>query len=632
MRHRLNGIVRIPTMMALVLLVSFLVGCGEDLPPPNILWISVEDISPHLGSYGDPHANTPRLDALAGAGVRYTNAFAVAGVCAPSRSAIITGMYPTSLGTHHMRTTGRLPDAVKGFPAYLREAGYYTTNNVKTDYNFVATDEVWDASSTEAHWRNRPDPNQPFFAVINLTMTHESRISQDERYEQAVSGLEADAFADPAALPLPPYYPDTPVVREDWARLYNIIAAMDRKVGQILGDLEDDGLADNTIVFFFSDHGDGLPRAKRWVYDTGIRVPLIVYAPPAYAHLLPVRAGEAEDELVSLLDLGPTTLKLAGVPVPAHMQGRALLGADGAAPRDYIYAARDRMDERYDIIRAVRDGRFKYIRNYEPHKPYFPYMNTPEKGALMQALRRGAAAGNLPEAAASLFMATEKPVEELYDLTVDPYEIHNLSADPAYREVLERMRAVQAAWAADTRDMGLIPEPLIRSMEEAFDAPIYDLSADTTRFPMARIQEVAALPRVGKAALPELLAALGDAHPAVRYWGATGLGILRQDYPEVRSALQATLADDAPVVQVAAAWALGRTGRVDEALPVLTAHLQHDAEWLRLYVALALDDLGEQARPALSALDRALGDPNKYVVRVVNHALNRLRGTNHAVP
>ncbi len=624
---------RLVRSLGLLLICSpLLMSCAEELPPPNILWISVEDISPHLGSYGDSHANTPRLDALAEASVRYTNAFTVAGVCAPSRSGIITGMYPTSLGTHHMRTTGRLPAYVKGFPAYLREAGYYTTNNAKTDYNFEATDDVWDESSTEAHWRNRPDLNQPFFSVINLLTTHESRITRDDRYERVVELLEAEAFADPNALILPPYYPDTPVVREDWVRLYNIIARMDREVAQILQDLEDDGLAENTIVIFFSDHGDGLPRAKRWVYDAGIRVPLIVYAPPAYAYLIPAGMGRTEDELVSFLDLAPTMLTLAGVPVPAYMQGRAFLGEELSAPRDYIYAARDRMDERYDIIRAVRDRRFKYIRNYEPHKPYFPYMNTPEKGALMQELRRGDAAGDLPDAAAKLFMASQKPAEELYDLQADPHEIHNLAADPAYRDVLERMRAAQSAWASATRDMGLIPEPLIRSMERRQDAPIYALSSDTTIFPMARIQQTAALPRVGEAAVPELLAALRDAHPAVRYWGATGLGILGQDSPETVAALQGLLSDDTPVVQVAAAWALGRADQLSSTLPVLQERLRDDAEWLRLYAALALDDLGEKARPAIAALDLAMKDPNKYVVRVVNHALNQLRGTTNAVP
>ena len=623
---------RFPTFIALVLLAGRLVGCSESLPPPNILWISVEDISPHLGSFSDPYANTPRLDALAEAGVRYTNAFAVSGVCAPSRSAIITGMYPTSLGTHHMRTTGRLPDAVTGFPAYLRAAGYYTTNNVKTDYNFVATDDVWDASSTEAHWRNRPDPKQPFFAVINLTTTHESRISRNDLYEQAVAALDPGAFAEPMALPLPPYYPDTPVVREDRARLYHVIAAMDREVAQILDDLEHDGLAGNTIVIFFSDHGDGLPRAKRWVYDSGIRVPLIVHAPPAYSHLLPTRAGQAENELVSLLDLGPTMLALAGVPIPPHMQGRAFLVENRAAPRDYIYAARDRIDERYDIIRAVRDERFKYIRNYEPHKSYFPYLNTPEQGPLMLELRRGAAAGDLPLAAAQLFMAAEKPVEELYDVTADPYEIHNLADDPARADVLARMRAAHKAWTSDTRDVGLIPEPLIRSMEEAQNTPIFDLSADTTRLPLARIHRTAALPGAGAAAVPALLKAVGDTHPAVRYWGATGLGVLRHDDPGAIATLQALLFDESPVVQIAAAWALGQGNRMDKALPVLTARLHDDAEWVRLYAALALDDLGEQARTALPFLESALGDPNKYVVRVVNHTLNQLLGTTHAVP
>ncbi|MFH1574437.1 MAG: sulfatase, partial [Acidobacteriota bacterium] len=338
---------------------------------PNILWISAEDISPDLGCYGDDYAHTPNIDRLAAQGVRYTNAFSSAPVCAPSRSAIITGMYPTSIGSLHMRSKAVPPAGVKAFTEYLRAAGYYCTNNAKTDYNFEAPpanrppDTVWDETSTRAHWRDRPDRNQPFFAVINFTVTHESQIrTDDELFAKNTAKLRAEQRHDPARAEIPPYYPDTPVVRKDWARYYDLITALDYRVAEVLQQLEEDGLADNTIVFFWGDHGRGLPRAKRWVYDSGIKVPLLVRWP---RHIAP---GTVIEDPVSLIDLGPTVLSLAGVTIPEHMQAQSFLGAQKKPARQYVYAHRDRMDEAYDMMRAVRDQRYKYIRNFFPGRPY----------------------------------------------------------------------------------------------------------------------------------------------------------------------------------------------------------------------------------------------------------------------
>ncbi|MFG0332746.1 MAG: sulfatase-like hydrolase/transferase, partial [Maioricimonas sp. JB049] len=232
---------------------------------PNILWLSCEDISPHIGCYGDPHAVTPNVDRLAREGVRYSHAFTTAGVCAPCRSGIITGMYQTTLGTHHMRCTAKLPDQIRPFPTYLRQAGYYCTNNSKQDYQFRTPPGTWDESSRRAHWRNRPDASQPFFSVFNFTGCHESGIASESKYRDVTEVLDPDQRQDPAALELPPYYPDTPVVREDWKRNYELITAMDDWAGQLIAQLKEDGLFENTIIMFWSDHGVGLPRAKRWV-------------------------------------------------------------------------------------------------------------------------------------------------------------------------------------------------------------------------------------------------------------------------------------------------------------------------------------------------------------------------------
>jgi uncharacterized sulfatase len=418
----------------------------------NILWISLEDTSPDLGCYGDSYAVTPNIDRLASQGVRFNLAFSHSGVCAPTRSGIITGMYPTTIGTHHMRCEGVPPAYVRCFTEYLRAAGYYCTNDSKTDYNFAAPRTAWDDNRNGAHWRNRPDPKQPFFAVINLTTTHESRIRQSEEdYRNMAAQLDADELHDPDAAPLPPYYPDTPVVRRDWARYHDCITFTDKRVGQILQDLEDDGLAKSTIVFFWGDHGRGLPRAKRWVYDSGIHVPLIVRWP---GHVEP---GTTSDELVCFLDLAPTVLSLAGVPVPEKLQGQVILGPEKAPPREYIFAARDRMDETYDIIRAVRDKRFKYIRNYRPELPYAQHIEYMDLMPTMQEWRRLAAEGSL-EGAPAIFFQPEKPREELYDTVADPHEIANLVDDAKYAEVLERLRAVHEIWMRDTGDLGLIPE------------------------------------------------------------------------------------------------------------------------------------------------------------------------------
>jgi uncharacterized sulfatase len=425
---------------------------AEPAARPNILWISLEDISPDLGCYGDSYAVTPNIDRLASQGMRFNLAFSHSGVCAPTRSGIITGMYPTTIGTHHMRCEGVPPPYVKCFTEYLRSAGYYCTNDNKTDYNFAAPRSAWDDNRIGAHWRNRPDPKQPFFAVINLTTTHESRIRQSEEdYQKMATQLDADELHDPDAAPLPPYYPDSPVVRRDWARYHDCITFTDKRVGQILKDLEDDGLAESTIVFFWGDHGRGLPRAKRWVYDSGIHVPLIVRWP---GHIEP---GTTSDELVCFLDLAPTVLSLAGVPAPGKMQGQVILGPEKAPAREYIFAARDRMDETYDMIRAVRDKRFKYIRNYRPELPYAQHIEYMDLMPTMQEWRRFASEGEL-DGAPAIFFRTEKPREELYDTVADPHEIANLADDPKYAVLLERLRAVHEIWMRDTDDLGLIPE------------------------------------------------------------------------------------------------------------------------------------------------------------------------------
>lgn len=585
---------------------------------PNILWLSAEDISPHLGCYGDPNAVTPHLDQLAQEGVRYTHAFTTAGVCAPCRSGIITGMYQTTLGTHHMRCRAQLPKHIRPFTTYLRQAGYYCTNNSKTDYQFSAPNDTWDSSSGKAHWRNRK-PGQPFFAVFNFTGCHESGIASEGKYKSVTANLNPNQRQKAKQLPLPPYYPDTPIVREDWKRNYELITAMDVWAGKLIAQLKEDGVYDNTIIFFWSDHGVGLPRAKRWLYDSGTRVPLIVRVPGKQ----PAVSGR----MVSSIDFGPTVLKLAGLSVPKHVQGRSFLHD---AERDFVYGARDRMDERYDIIRSVRGPRFRYIRNYEPLKTYYQYMNTPEKGATMREIRRVHAAGDMPESAA-LFMAPAKPTEELYDLKADPHEINNLAGQPEHAARLKRMREVHLQWVRDTGDLGLLPEAEIEIREKAVGERYRILQGQTEL--NTELGRVAALASTGVYALPELLQALRHPDAAVRYWGATGVGNIGKEAVNAKKPMINALEDSSPSVRIAAARALAKLGDPKRALPTLQAELKSEHQWGRLAAVIVLDEMDEQARPAIPALKQALvRQPNKYIVRVANRALNELQGTNNAVP
>ncbi|MGY8654495.1 MAG: sulfatase-like hydrolase/transferase [Verrucomicrobiia bacterium] len=596
---------------------------------PNILWISCEDISAHIGCYGDPHATTPNIDRLASQGVRYDNAFVAAGVCAPCRSSIITGMYQTTIGTHHMRCKAELPENIKPFPIYLREAGYYCSNNSKKDYQFKEPKETWDQSNGKAHWRNREDKSQPFFAVFNFTECHESGIASDSKYKKVTEGIKKH---DPAKLTtFPPYYPDTPVARADWGRYYDVVTAMDRRVGKVLAELEEDGLADNTIVIYWSDHGVGLPRGKRWLYDSGMKVPMVVRIPEKLRVGKQGAPGTATDELVSLMDLGPTALNIAGLKVPGHVQGRAFLGDRLSEPRTYVYGARDRMDERYDIIRAVRDKRFKYIRNYEPFKTYYQYMNTPEKGRLMKEIRRVQAEGKLPPPAA-LFLRPTKPIEELYDLEKDPHEINNIADLPLYRPILERMRQAHLNWVTETRDLGLMPEPEIIAREKALGSRYAILRQRGSANLVQRIRNASSAALKGEKGLDESRTAMKDGDATVRYWGAIGIGNSGKRAMSSKGLVSAGLKDKSASVRIASARALCRMGDYAAAIPTLTEELASKQEWVRLNAAIVLDEIDDNAKPAIAGLKEAVKDKqNKYVARVANRALNEMLETNNTV-
>jgi N-sulfoglucosamine sulfohydrolase len=440
----------------------------------NILWISTEDISPHLGCYGDKVAKTPNLDKMASQGIRYTNVFTTAAISAPCRAGIITGMYQTSIGCMHMRTTSYRrsvdnpieftavpPHYVKAFTEYLRAAGYYCTNNSKTDYQFAKDPvpaSIWDECGRNAHYRNRSDKSQPFFAVFNWIGTHESQ-------NWDISNVKTD----PAKVTVPPYYPDNDIIRKNLAKMYDNIAVLDSLVGAMLKELEKEGELDNTVIFFWGDHGDGLPRAKRWLYDSGLNIPLIIKFPDKS------KAGSVDDRLISSIDFGPTVLSLAGVTVPAHMQGIPFLGSQAGIPREAVFGARDRVDESYDMIRSVRTKDYLYIRNYYPNEPFpiwVPYLsNMPIYKEMLRLDAEGKLTG--PQKA---WMAYARPPEELYDVKADPYQVRNLINDPKLKPVLEELRKRHKQWTLETGDMGHLNEPeMIEQMWPGGVQPVTDV-------------------------------------------------------------------------------------------------------------------------------------------------------------
>ena len=461
---------------------------------PNVVWIIADDLSPILAAYGDSTAHTPHLDRLAREGVTYERAYVTTPVCAPSRTALVTGVHPTSMGALHMRTQARTsaidqvtdpellaiptyeavpPPDVRPVTWWLQRAGYFTANRGKEDYQFATPEGMWDARGDSAHWQLRPGPDQPFFYVYNDRETHESQIWR--RTDEPLS-------VDPAAVPLPPYYPDTPAVRRDVARQYANLERTDANVGRVLAELEAGGVLEETVVVFIGDHGDGLPRAKRELYDSGLRVPLIVRVGARVREALGERLGASPPggrvaSPVSAVDLAPTALSLAGLAVPSSMEGPPFLAAPLAPPRRYAVGTKGRMDPSLDEARAVTDGRWKYILNYHPERPYVQFLPYRDQSALMQELYRLRDVGGLDRVQRLWFRAT-KPVEELYDTWSDPYEVRDLAADPAHANKLAELRGALGAWADVTGDPGpvaetaLVAELWLGGVQPVTEAPV----------------------------------------------------------------------------------------------------------------------------------------------------------------
>jgi len=551
---------------------------------PNILWLVTEDnVATTVGAYGDPLARTPHIDGLAKSGILFERCYSTSAVCAPTRSSIITGRYASSMGTQHMRSKQPLPAGVKFFPESLRAAGYFTTNNAKTDYNTSSSwDAAWNENNKTAHWRHRA-AGQPFFAIFNFEQSHESSLHK-----------QSAQVTDPAKVRVPAYLPDTPTVRADIAHYFDNVSRADAALGKILAELAADGLAEDTIIFYYGDHGGAVSRSKRFLYENGTHPPLVAHFPKKFQHLAPAAPNSRLSELVNFIDLAPTVLSLAGLPLPAQFQGRAIAGPARKAGPEFTFSFRDRMDERYDMARAVTDGRFRYIRNYYPSQPWGQHLEYLWRQPSMKEWAGLFAAGKLNAAQRAFF--ENKPTEELFDCVADPDNVRNLAADPAARPQLLRLRAALRAHQLAVRDTGFMPEPLLVAWSG--DGSPSVVAADEKRYPLARIlEQIDALQLPAQPDAAALIAALRSPEPVIRYWAA--VAALRATTPPDVTAL---LADAEPVVRLAAAEVMLRRGDNAAAWSVVEAVLK-DATKIegRLF---AVNVVARIPRPA----PKAIGD------------------------
>ena len=532
----------------LLTLLALMVQLAYAAERPNILWIVSEDNSSHwIGCYGNDQAETPNIDALAKEGTLFEHAYSNAPVCAVARATILTGVYSPTMGTQHMRSRHSIPDRYKPNAEYLRAAGYYCTNNSKTDYNFKGNDgSYWDESSGKAHYKKRPE-GKPFFAIFNLGTSHESSLFKDKAAEPK--------RLKPEEIDLPPYLPDLPEIRKDYARYHDRISQMDSEVGKILKQLEADGLADNTIVIYTSDHGGILPRGKRYLEETGVKIPFIVRVPEKLANLSPFKAGQRATEPVAFIDMSPTFLSIAGIDIPEQMQGRPLLGSKRVEPTEdemeFLFA--DRFDELYGMRRGLTDGKWKYIRNFNPHLPQAPYsfyqFGQPGWNAFREAFNEGKLASEF----AAIWLP---PVlsEQLYDLSADPWETNNLAADPAHAEKLAAMRARLKSTMKEVNDTGLVPEPLFASLSKGTTIADY---VQSDKFDMDAVLDLAfSASEVDEKNIPMLTAALNSEDPVQRYWATVGLMVLGEKSKAAADSVAALLKDEHAIVRTTAAEAL----------------------------------------------------------------------------
>lgn len=608
------------SLLLVVIVIFSFTCCNEKTPKklPNILWLVSEDNSPFLGCYGDDFATTPNLDKLASEGFLYTHAYANAPVCAPARNTIITGVYATSGGNQHMRSYYPKSETVKTYPEYLREIGYYCTNNSKTDYNTnsIEADKIWDESSKKAHYKNRAE-GQPFFAVFNTTISHESSVHKWIP--------NSELRHSPDEVPIPPHHPATPEMKHDWAQYYDKVEDMDTQIGKWLKELEDANLLENTIVFYYGDHGGVIARSKRYVYETGTRVPFIVRIPEKYKYLFPEKnIGSKVDRLISFVDLLPTLLSITGIEIPEYLQGDAFLGKQKTNDPEYAYMFRGRMDERYDMSRAVRDQKFRYIRNYMPNRIYGQQLEYLWRAPSIASWEQAYLNGECNEIQ-NIFWEP-KPVEELYDTENDPWEVNNLAENPEYKDVLERMRAANKNWVTKIKDTGFIPEA--DRVNRTGDTPMYDYM----RLDEIDLEEVIVAAEIATLGKPENLEKLKEYlksdESAIRYWGASGLLILGEKAAPAIEDLKAATSDKSANVVSVASEALYNLGEKELAKKALLSVLKSPNEFARCYALNVIDCIGEESSEMVDGVVNMIANAesntrNKYDMRAAKWLIKK---------
>ncbi|MFK7735003.1 MAG: sulfatase-like hydrolase/transferase [Pirellulaceae bacterium] len=620
---RRQRIKRLPFGFTVFIATFFLAGFEPSQsraePPaerPNILWITSEDNGQQLGCYGDAYADTPNIDRLAESSLRFKTCWSNAPVCAAARTTIIAGLYATSTGGQHMRSAVPLPESIELYPAILRRAGYYCTNRSKTDYNFLRTDVGWHDSGRKATWKNRPNPKMPFFAVVNFTSSHESKIRSRPH----------KLIHDPGEAPIPKYHPDTPEVRHDWAQYYDKVTEMDSQVGTLLKELDEDGLRDSTIIVYYGDHGSGMPRSKRQPFDSGLRVPLLLSVPEKFRHLAPpeYQNGAASDRLVGFVDLAPTALSLAGAEIPKSMQGTAFAGPD-LGSKEYLFGFRGRMDERIDLVRSCTDGRFVYMRHFYPDRPYLKHVEYMFETPTTQVWKQAFDEGRLNETQAKYWQ--NKPVEELFDLSQDPDEVVNLAKDPKYAKTVQSMRSAVKQWMVNCRDSGLMTEA---ELHDRCDSTSPLESNQSPSYPIQELTELAweATDTSSELKINDLIAFSNSEDSRIRFWAVRGLA-LRGNV----EALVSKMEDPNPSVAIAAcdgvllaekdAYTNSATDRLLQLANVeRTGHYEAVAA---LNVIDIRADLDADQRTRLAELPRKLEKPptrvGKYVGRLLDHIL-----------
>ncbi|MCO8121224.1 sulfatase [Stieleria sp. TO1_6] len=591
-------------LWSLALLAILVPGVAAADERPNILWLTCEDNNINwVGCYGNPHADTPNIDALAAEGFQYMHCYSNAPVCAPQRSTWITGVHALSMGTHPMRSRYPIPhQTIKYYPDLMKAAGYFVGNDKKTDYNIGGRDDqdAWDTNKTD--WRQLKQ-KQPFFMVINNTKSHESKAFGDVNH----------TTHRPDDVRLAKYHPDIPDIRKNYAHYHDQMKKMDADIGKALADLEKAGLAENTIVIHNSDHGGVIARSKRFLFNSGTHCPLIIRIPEKFKHLRPGDPGTKVNDLVSFIDMPKTWLDLCGAEQPDYLQGRVFLG-ENKQPRDYHVSYRGRMDERCDNVRAIRDGRFLYIRNYMPYAPWGQHLNYLWQMRATQAWEAYHKAGKT-DAVTGRFFGT-KPMEELYDTSVDPDNVNNLIDDPQFTSDVQRLSQALDQWQLEQFDSGLLPESEIVRRSEDAGTTIYEMVRDPSLYDLATLQRVSARALQQD---PNNLSAIYDDlsadDPGVRYWAIVGCFLLQDRTDLDLERLAAAMQDSSDHVRAMAAWIQYRGGNKTAAQECWN-QLLRDSSYASLKVFNIIDWIGDGIEPYTDAMKACQFSHGGYVARM----------------